>query len=219
MMTKTKLEEICNKFAKNKNDCLSFIEIYNFLLLNPEFASRVRDKKKITTSDWFEKTARKFYESKYKNFTPSTPGTVPDSMVDSILNLYYGYDLKKLKIMQIEHQHSMAAENAVGEFIELYLDSILSKHGWIRCCGQIVSKTDFIKKIGSSYKMLQVKSRDNTENSSSSSVREGTEIMKWFRYFAKTGKKNWDKFPDENAKQELSEDGFINFVKNYAKHI
>lgn len=210
--TKIELEDICKKYSNKKEDIDSFIKIYNFLFINQEFKG-----KKINLDDdkSIKKLANKFFNAK-KQFIPSVPGTVPDTMVDNILHIYYKYNKNELLKMQKQHQHAMAAENAVGEFIELYLDSVLSKFGWIRCCGQIVNKTDFIKKEGSKYKMLQVKSRDNTENSSSSSVRDGTQIMKWFRYYAKTGKKNWENFPDETAKKDLSEEGFIEFVTNYA---
>lgn len=213
MINKKQIIEICSPISQADKDSSKFVEIYEFLFRNQDFLAKNID---LCIEEDVFKLAKKYFKAKYKELIPSVPGTVPDTMVDNILNIYYGYEAKKLKEMQLQHQHAMAAENAVGEFIELYLDSVLSQYGWIRCCGQIVSKTDFIKKSGVNYKMLQVKSRDNTENSSSSSVRNGTEIIKWFRYFAKTGKTNWGNFPDTEAKNKLNEEGFVKFVKSYA---
>ena len=43
-----------------------------------------------------------------------------------------------------------------------------------------------------------------------------SEIIKWFRYFAKTGRTNWSNFPDTEAQNKLNEEGFVKFVKSYA---
>lgn len=63
--------------------------------------------------------------------------------------------------------------------------------------------------------MLQVKNRDNSENSSSSAIRAGTEIEKWHRTFSKKAGANWSVFPDERLKTELSEENFERFVRTY----
>ena len=56
---------------------------------------------------------------------------------------------------------------------------------------------------------------DNSENSSSQSVRNNTEIRKWFRSVALSGRTRWEKFPDLNAVKSLSEEGFQQYVKQY----
>ena len=141
--------------------------------------------------------------------------TVPDEMVSKILKKYFNYDEEKLNLIKREHQQSMAIENMVGELLERYIDSVLSKHGWVWCCGSLVKKIDFIKIENNKYRLIQIKNRDNSENSSSSAIRDGTTIEKWFRTYSQTGKTNWNNFPDEQLKSHLSENGFIEFVEKY----
>ena len=136
-------------------------------------------------------------------------------MVSVILKNFYKHPQANLKNIQKEHQHSMAAENMVGELLERYIDSVLSKHGWVWCCGALVKHVDFIKKEDNGYRLLQIKNRDNSENSSSKAIRDGTIIEHWFRTFSRTGRTNWDAFPDKALKSHLSEDGFVSFVERY----
>ncbi len=46
-------------------------------------------------------------------------------------------------------------------------------------------------------------------------VRDGTVILKWVRRNSKKGIYLWDKFPDCKLKEQLSEKGFLKFVKNH----
>jgi SinI restriction endonuclease len=64
---------------------------------------------------------------------------------------------------------------------------------------------------------LQIKNRDNSENSSSSAIRNGTPIQKWFRSFSKKAKTNWNNLPPSMQPYKLTEDGFRNFVSEYLK--
>ena len=113
----------------------------------------------------------------------------------------------------------MAAENMVGELLERYIHAELSKFGWIRCWGEATKSIDFIKPESADFIMLQIKNRDNSENSSSKAIRDGTDIKHWFRTFAKTGATNWDAFPDINARTVLSESGFQDFIKAQAPNL
>ncbi|MFM7980465.1 MAG: SinI family restriction endonuclease, partial [Candidatus Fonsibacter sp.] len=65
---------------------------------------------------------------------------------------------------------------------------------------------------------FQIKNRDNSENSSNSAIRNGTEIKKWFRSFSRTGATNWSKLPVEMSQYGLSEEGFMEFVAMYLKN-
>jgi hypothetical protein len=62
---------------------------------------------------------------------------------------------------------------------------------------------------------LQIKNRDNSENSSSSKVRAGTNIQKWFRSFSMTGATNWPNLPTLMQGYGLSEEGFNKYVEDY----
>ncbi len=148
---------------------------------------------------------------------PKKPDTVPDEVVSIVLEEYYGVDKMKTPQIKEEHKLSMAAENIVGELLERYLAHVLEPHGWVWCSGDFVKAIDFIKEDTDGWMLLQVKNRNNSENSSSSKIREGTEIKKWFRSFSKKNEFNWGKFPDEEAKKLLSEEGFREFVKSYLR--
>ena len=160
---------------------------------------------------------KKFSESR-KIKKLSLPQTIPDEVVSLILKEYYKKPEKELAKIQTEHQESMSAENIVGDLLERYLASVLEPLGWVWCSGETIKAIDFIKKTETEWIELQVKNRDNTENSSSSKVREGTEIKKWFRCFSKKAKFNWDKFPTEEKKY-LSEEKFRAFVIEYLKNL
>src|SRR6059058_3472101 len=69
------------------------------------------------------------------------------------------------------------------------------------------------------WNLLQVKNRDNTENSSSSKIRDNTTIKKWFRTYSQRDATNWDNFPDEVSSKNLNEEDFRAFVKNYLAKI
>ena len=79
------------------------------------------------------------------------------------------------------HRDSMAAENFIGNLLESYLDRKLSNYGWVWCCGEMVKSVYFINPESNGFTLLQVKNRDNSENSSSKSIRDGTTILHWFR--------------------------------------
>ena len=112
----------------------------------------------------------------------------------------------------------MCAENCVGSLLERYLDSVLRQQGWYWCCGNFIKAIDFINKDERGmWLALQIKNRDNTENSSSSAIRNGTQIQKWFRSFSKKGETNWDNLPELMQGYNLSESGFIAFAKKYLK--
>jgi len=102
--------------------------------------------------------------------------------------------------------------------LERYLASVLEPRGWVWCSGAMVKAVDFIKPPSATqatWHLLQVKNRDNSENSSSSAIRVGTTIEKWFRTFSRKTGSNWAAFPDPVLRQHLSEHDFKNFVINY----
>lgn len=158
---------------------------------------------------------------------PSTPKTIPDPMVSLILEKFYNKKKENLKVIEKEHQLSMAAENKVGEYLELYICYKAYKtKSWVHCLGNIVKGIDFIKKIDAdNWKLLQIKNRSNTENSSSNKIREllktryGIDVIKWHRVDAITGKTNWDIFPDDEFKKELNEKDFNKFIAKYVNFI
>jgi SinI restriction endonuclease len=140
-------------------------------------------------------------------------GTTADPAVDVILQAFA--NLKNTEEVSNHHRKAMAAENLLGSLLERYLAENLEPHGWVWCAGNTVRAIDFLTTDLTT--VLQVKNRDNSENSSSSAIRHGTTIKKWFRVFSATGKTNWTAFP-ANLPKKLSEEGFYEYIEKYAKN-
>lgn len=203
--------------AINQNLSNKFISIINFLVYSPESSptfGRGKTALERGSEAYIKRLAFNFANSRnYRSPTP--PSTVPDKMVSVILNEYFGVEESQLPRIAIEHALSMGAENLVGDLLERYLASVLEPLGWVWCSGSVIKAVDFIKGNGSQWHVLQVKNRDNSENSSSSNIRKGTDIKKWFRTFSRKEGSNWGAFPDAVAISLLSESKFIDFTKKY----
>lgn len=151
---------------------------------------------------------------KYKK--PSLPSTKQDKAIAIILATYFDVPIANISDAEIAHKQSMAAENIIGDILERFIASILEPKGWIWCSGSVAKSTDFIHLSDSEeWILLQIKNRDNSENSASSKVRKGTIIKKWFRTFSKKEDTNWQKFPIEPKCEDLSEEKFEAFMKQY----
>jgi hypothetical protein len=196
-----------------------YAAVIKFLACSPGMAAAMRGSSAppIGTADYIRKQARVFAQARDPR-QPQTPKTVPDEMVSVILVSYFDKAPGDVERIKHEHQLSMGAENMVGDLLERYLASVMEPRGWIWCSGSMVRAVDFIKPPQNSrglWRLLQVKNRDNSENSSSSAIRIGTQIEKWHRSFSRKAGTNWEAFPDEDVRRHLSEDQFKAFVRNY----
>jgi hypothetical protein len=77
------------------------------------------------------------------------------------------------------HNLFMSAENIQGNLLEEYISKNIAPYGWIWCKGNVLRSVDFCTNDGSV--LLQIKNKSNSENSSSSAIRIGTAIQKWYR--------------------------------------
>lgn len=196
----------------------AFVEICDFLKDNPNYLSwrSKRNKPDIHTRDGLTKLAEKYFRGYRRSDLPKEPTTVPDEAVSMVMMSAYGYSQKQSERIKKEHQHSMSAENCVGALLERYLDSVLRAERWHWCCGDFVKAIDFINKDkDGKWLALQIKNRDNSENSSSSAIRNGTPIQKWFRSFSRKEETNWANLPPLMRGYELSEQGFLTFIHDY----
>lgn len=119
------------------------------------------------------------------------------------------------------HRLFMSAENIQGSLLEEYIASIAEPQGWIWARGETLRACDFVKSSNIITTLIQIKNRDNTENSSSSAIRNGTQIQKWFRL--KSSHKNgkpypsfmWDKLNEimQLGEQATSEEDYRHFLK------
>ena len=196
--------------------------LIEFLKENPKiFVSRKKvNRPDPKTRSGQLKIRERITASLERTIEPTVPTTIPDPLVSLILNDFYAVDKEKLEVVALEHQYSMAAEDAIGDFLEEYINSIAKNYGWHICAGEIVKATDFIKKETNCWRLFQIKNRSNSENSSSKAIRKkvkddtGLEITPWFRTFSRTGKTNWESFPDDRLKKILNEEDFQMYVKN-----
>ena len=197
----------------------AFIQIMEFLKQYPDDLSlrKKKNRPEPHTKQFYELLADKFFGSRVKLKKLKT-NTVPDEMVSFILQQYFSYPDSAVERMKIEHSLAMVAENLVGYLLEMYIGKNLEKLGWVWCSGDFIKAVDLIRrKTDGSWELFQIKNRDNSENSSSSAIRTGTNIKKWFRTYSRTGKTNWENFPDAQAKKVLSEEGFKAEVVEYVK--
>lgn len=173
-------------------------------------------KKKIDpkTKEGAQKIYEKIKNDAEKVIAPNKPTTAPDELTSLVLEQVYAHKNAQRAVIQKHYQNQKRAEMMIGELLERYILSKGEKHGWV-FSSTCITSVDFIKKDGKNWITLQVKNSDNTENSSSSKVRDNTTIMKWVRRNSKKGTYYWDTFPDEKLKNELSEKGFRTFVKKH----
>ena len=216
MLTSNEVQTIAATYSSDENEIDGFVTLWRFLSENTYyFFWRGTAQPNLHEQTGANELAKRYFKYKFAKVSLSTPQTVPDEMVSVVLKRFYNHSLEKIKTIKIEHQQSMAAENMIGELLERYIDSISSKIGWVWCCGSLVRHVDFIKPETSGYRLLQIKNRNNSENSSSKAIRDNTSIEHWFRTYARTGKTNWGNFPDTSLRSSLSEAGFISFIENY----
>lgn len=137
-------------------------------------------------------------------------GTIPDPMINTIIgNRLTHLTDKDLENIKYAHRISMSAENILGLLLEEFLAVELKKFGWHCAWGETVKSVDFCHEDN---RLLQVKNRSNSENSSSNKVRVGTKIVKWFRVNANNGTYKWSKLNEMHGTDIFSEQAFRQFV-------
>lgn len=196
---------------------VSFLIILEFLADNPEMAPKPRNSDIDFESEkylsWLKKKFIKGREIK----SVSTPSTFSDPVVSDIMSLYFGVTEEQITEAILWHRQAMAAENILGTLLETYIAEVLESEGWVWCSGSTVKSVDFIRPTQNSWVGIQIKNRDNSENSSSASVRDGTTIEKWHRLSSKTGETHWERLNEYIAPDfcGLSESEFRKFALNY----
>ena len=220
-----KLRAACAAAAKAENvtderEIQRFQTICEFLTDNPALLSwKKNNKPDLSTQTGINELAVKFFGARSRQDWPGEPTTVPDEAVSIVMRAVYGYSEGQTNRIKTEHQHAMSAENIVGSLLERYIATAMEPHGWIWCAGDFVKGVDFIKYQAAEggWQSVQVKNRNNSENSSSAAIRNGTEIEKWFRSFSRKDATNWNKFPEPEFRDKLTEAGFREFLTNYLK--
>lgn len=139
--------------------------------------------------------------------------TKPDRVIDQVISgRIRNITNEMLDDIRFAHKISMGAENIIGSILEEYIHWALRQYGWSICWGNCFKAVDLCSNGG---KLIQIKNKSNTENSSSNKIRVGTEIQKWYRMNANTGNFCWDKLIQLTGcpKGTLSEDQFEGFAR------
>lgn len=176
---------------------------------------------------YLEKWANRYLHAKrpseHKGEKPKSPY---DAVMYEIFSYFEAIGAPNIDEIRRNHEMAMQSEILVGQLLEEYIDSVISKYGWIWCKGDCMRATDFYypdKKM-----RLQIKNKYNSENSSSNKIRQGTGIKEWHRLTnqripgSDAAKSNWDELRKivfeeagitPNEGDDLSEDGFKSFVE------
>lgn len=196
----------------------SLLVVANRVIEIPEICCTIH----LGGAEGFEDFARKWtkkfidgYESRPSKRISNPIGTKHDPILDEIISARILITDDDLESVKYGHRLSMSAENIAGSLLEEYLASKLINYKWHCCWGETLKSIDFCHENGD---LLQIKNSDNSENSSSKTVRDGTKIKHWFRRFSKTGNTNWDALNEfveiKNNDDLLSEESFREFVRN-----
>ena len=208
--------QIILEFAKDKPN--SLVRLNKTLL---SYTDNQKKKFSYTSIEHEAELRKKFIGGRKKTF--KKPKTFPDLAVYEFLKENKNYSDEIIQNVIQYHYDAMGAENILGHFLEEFINENKEDDSWIWCSGSVIDKIDFIQKVESenkevSWRALQVKASSNTENSSSSEVRENTEILFWCRRNAtKKNSQNWDKLQEFINNKNLNEENFLEFLRTKAK--
>ena len=209
------LEIVKEQAGLEKSD--SLMVVANRIIEIPEFSCSINIGKEEDVTDFMIKWTIKFingFKNRPSQRTSNPIGTQHDPILDEIISARIQNTTEDLEAIKYGHRLSMSAENITGSLLEEYIALELEKHKWHCCWGETMKSIDFCNEDGA---LLQIKNSDNSENSSSKTVRDGTEIEHWFRRFSRTGATNWPALNDlvgiKNDTDKLSENSFRKFVR------
>ena len=222
-----KLEAAYNKYRSVYNVSSDLDLIFKIALNDKErFPAINFTDKEVSYEHYVERWVKSYADA--DNISPSQHIANPkascsDPAVKMIVKIATDSSEEKSNEQERHHNLFMSAENIQGDLLEEFIAVNIRCFGWLWCKGNILRAVDFCSEDGAVY--LQVKNKNNTENSSSSAIRAGTEIKKWYRLG--TSRRDsiclpsykWavlNKIINENNKTnnkcELSEEAYIKFL-------
>lgn len=189
--------EIKNAFftiTKNNPAYNDLFIILSIGLKNRSLFPNIRLAENSTYEDYLKKWI-KGYDEATQN-PPSKRKATPksscsDPAIQTIVQIATAVDNQFAARMAAYHNLFMSAENIQGNLLEEYINKSIHPYGWIWCNGNVLRAIDFCSSDGEI--LLQIKNKSNTENSSSSAIRSGTSIKKWYRLGTQTY--NGEKLP------------------------
>ncbi len=187
--------------------------VFSVVAKDPNRApNNIVGKTEVLTINAWMKRYKRGYDSRTSQRKSNSPGTIADPMIEKIIGARIG-NLDNHNLLKITQAHrlAMAAENILGLLLEEYLAINLKEYSWHCAWGETVRSVDFVNEQG---KLLQIKNRSNSENSSSSAIRTDTTIGKWYRIKADRIEYRWDQLNNICDIHHLSEEDFVNFATN-----
>lgn len=190
--------------------------VFRFALSDQKRTPSLKLQKKITNipCDVYAKRWVDYYLKGYKS-RPSVKIAVASKVFpDSIIPLLYKTLMPEKTDQDIAkefeaHARLMNIENLTGELLEEYLAIKLKSNSWFCAWGSTIDAVDFCHTDGH---LLQIKNSNNSENSSSSRVRNNTKIKKWFRRNStKDNSYNWAELIKITGVKDISESDFRNW--------
>ena len=187
--------------------------------LAPDMSLR-RKNNLLSPSQCLEKWVEKFLRG-YNNRISCCESNIPSTIPDDAIGIIMKARIANLSDAQVEcivyaHRLAMSAENILGLLLEEFLFEKLSSADWAMAWGETIRAVDFCDKNG---RLLQIKNRSNSENSSSKKIRKGEPIEKWFRVDAATGQYEWDNLAAITGRRvaDLNEVSFQSFIRDTVK--
>ena len=163
--------------------------IFNIAIENPDYFPGINVSNDRTPRNYINRWIRNYFDS--LNNPPSKRTANPktacsDPAIAVIVRTTQGMSESQTITGENNHNLFMSAENIQGNLLEEYIALKARPYGFLWCTGNVLRATDFCTTDGSL--LLQIKNKSNTENSSSSNIREGTTIEKWYRLGTTTRK-------------------------------
>ena len=215
--------------ARKKAQRLFMIGLGNINTLFPKVGTKSSS---TDPRDYIERWLKRYYKAHKKrpSLAHANPkGSAADPSLAVMVKEAEAYSTEQIDLAIKHHNLFLAAENVQGSLLEEYISLKTENLGWIWAEGETMRACDFVRQNeGEPFpRYVQIKNRDNTENSSSSAIREGTQIQKWNRL--KTRKKkgvpyatfNWSELNKlmlvpEGA--QMSEEDYESFLSKVARN-
>lgn len=182
-------------------------------------------------ADYISRWLHRYYNARSNrpSKTVANPkGSANDPALPVIVQENKQYSEQQITQAIRDHNLFMNAENIQGQLLEEYINTCARNDGWIWAEGETMRACDFARfnPITHIPELVQIKNRDNTENSSSAAIRQGTQIMKWNRLKTrhKQGKPyatfQWDKLNEIMhlaPQNQMSEEKYNQFLAKIAR--
>lgn len=148
------------------------------------FPQKTLSDSESSLENYLKKWAEGYYSFTLPSKREKSPkATCSDPAIKEMVRAICQFSEQEAELESAIHDLFMAAENVQGNLLEEYIAERTKEFGWIWCYGETLRAVDFCSYDGN-Y-LLQIKNKNNTENSSSSAIRIGTTVRKWFRLGSK----------------------------------